>query len=196
MDCLQAEEHFSAHFEDTLDYETLRDLEAHLAVCETCQQEYTRFQASLKAVQQLPQIEPSPYFMPALLQRMAEERQERGVNAVATWWALLLATFRRPAWAFSGVMAVVLAITGAYFYQAGFLLPGGTGTTTVEPQVQTVRAAPSARRLPIGDTGRVRRAIQNGTLPAGVISAPVGPTQQRYVLKKVSYTGASTRGGL
>ena len=43
MKCLQAEEHFSAHFEDTLDYQTLQRFEAHLAACETCQQEYTRF---------------------------------------------------------------------------------------------------------------------------------------------------------
>ena len=27
MNCLQAEEHFSAHFEDTLNYQVLRDFE-------------------------------------------------------------------------------------------------------------------------------------------------------------------------
>ena len=44
MNCLQAEEHFSAHFEDTLDYQTLQDFEAHLTECEACQHEYVRFQ--------------------------------------------------------------------------------------------------------------------------------------------------------
>ena len=58
MNCLQAEEHFSAHFEDTLDYQTLQGFEGHLAECEACQHEYVRFQESVKAVQQLPQIEP------------------------------------------------------------------------------------------------------------------------------------------
>ena len=79
MHCLQAEEHFSAHYEDTLDYRVLRDFEAHLDTCEACQSEYTRFQESVKAIQQLPQIEPSPDFMPRLQQRLAEERREIGV---------------------------------------------------------------------------------------------------------------------
>ena len=57
MNCLQAEEYFSAHFEDTLDYQTLQDFEGHLAECEACQQEYSRFQESVKMTQQLPQIE-------------------------------------------------------------------------------------------------------------------------------------------
>ena len=78
MNCLQAEEHFSAHFEDTLNYQVLRDFEAHLSECEACQHEYACFQESVKAVQQLPQIEPSADFMPSLLQRLAEERREVG----------------------------------------------------------------------------------------------------------------------
>ena len=91
MNCLQAEEHFSAHFEDTLDYQTLQGFEGHLAACEACQQEYARFQESVKAVQQLPQIEPSPYFMPTLLQRISEERRETGgVKEIsATSWTAI-----------------------------------------------------------------------------------------------------------
>ena len=88
MNCLQAEEHFSAHFEDTLDYQTLQGFEEHLAACEACQHEYTRFQESVKAVQQLPQIEPSPYFMSTLQQRLATEQREPSSvkESVATGW--------------------------------------------------------------------------------------------------------------
>ena len=190
MNCQQAEEHFSAHFEDTLDYQTLQDFEGHLAGCETCQQEYARFQESVKTVQQLPQIEPSPYFMPTLLQRIAEEpRETSGVKEGAgTGWKQLLDVFRRPVWAFSGIMALIFAVTGTYLYQEGFLFD--RDSTAVTRESQEVQVATS----PVG----TRRAVGNGSqlLPSGVTSTPVRPMQQHYVLKQVSYTNASTGGGL
>lgn len=192
MNCLQAEEQFSAHFEDTLDYETLQEFEEHLAACEMCQQEYARFQESVKVVQQLPQIEPSPYFMPTLLQRIAEEQREiNGVKGiVTTGWKQLLDVFRRPVWAFSGILALILAVTGTYLYQDGFLFDRDSRSAAVTSEPQEVRVAPS----PVV----TRRTLGNGSqlLPSGVISTPRQPMQQHYVLKQVSYTNASTRGGL
>ena len=192
MNCLQAEEHFSAHFEDTLDYETLQGFEKHLAVCEVCQQEYARFQESVKAVRQLPQIEPSPYFMPTLLQRIAEERDEiNGVKGItATGWKQLLDVFRRPVWAISGILALILAVTGTYLYQDGFLFDRDSGSTAVTSESQKVQVAtsPVVTRRVMGNSGQ--------RLPGGVIRTPVRPMQQHYILKQVSYTNASTRGGL
>ncbi len=192
MNCQQAEEHFSAHFEDTLDYQTLRGFEEHLATCEACQQEYDRFQESVKAVQQLPQIEPSPYFMPTVLQRIAEERDEiNGVKATTTiGWKQLLDVFRRPVWAVSGILALILALTGTYLYQDGFLFDRDAGSTVVTPESQKVQVATS----PVV----TRRAVGNGSqrLPSGVTRPSVRPLQQHYILKQVSYTNASTRGGL
>ena len=190
MNCLQAEENFSAHFEDTLDYQTLQGFEAHLAACEACQQEYARFQESVKAAQQLPQIEPSPYFMPTLLQRIAEEQRETGgvKESTATSWKRLLDVFRRPVWAFSGVMALILAVTGTYFYQEGFLFDRGSTVITRESQEVRVATSPMVTRRAVGNSSQL--------LPSGVTSTPVRPMQQHYILKQVSYTDASTRGGL
>jgi hypothetical protein len=190
MNCLQAEEYFSAHFEDTLDYQTLQGFLSHLAACETCQQEYARFQESVKAVQQLPQIEPSPYFMPTLLQRIDEERREiGGVKGIATTgWKQLLDVFRRPVWAFSGILALILALTGTYLYQDGFLFDQDSRSTAVTSESQEVRIVPSPV---VGGRGEV-----TSPLPGGVIPTPVPPMQQHYVLKQVSYTNVSTRGGL
>ena len=192
MNCLQAEEHFSAHFEDTLDYQALQGFEAHLAVCEACQQEYAKFQESVKVVQQLPQIEPSPYFMPTLLQRIAEEQREiGGVKGIATaGWQRLLDVFRRPVWAFSGVLALILAVTGTYLYQDGFLFDRDSGSAAITSESQEVRvvAPPVRARRVLGNSGQ--------RLPDGGTSTPVQPMQQHYVLKQVSYTNASTRGGL
>lgn len=192
MNCLQAEEHFSAHFEDTLDYETLQGFEEHLAACEVCQQEYARFQESVKVVQQLPQIEPSPYFMPTLLQRIAEEQREiGGVKGIATaGWKQVLDVFRRPVWAFSGILALILAVTGTYLYQDGFLFDRDSDATAITSESQEIRVATS----PV----RTRRVVGNSgqPLPGGVIPRSGRPMQQHYVLKQVSYTNASTRGGL
>ena len=195
MNCLQAEEHFSAHFEDTLDYETLQGLEEHLAACEACQQEYTRFQESVKAIQQLPQIEPSPYFMPTLLQRIAEEQGEiDGVRgSTTTGWKQLLDVFRRPVWAFSGILALILALAGTYLYQDGFLFDRDSRSTAVTSESQKVQVAtsPEVTRRVVGSRGEV-----TSPLPGGVIPRSVRPMQQHYILKQVSYTNASTRGGL
>ena len=196
MNCLQAEEHFSAHFEDTLDYQTLQGFEGHLAECEACQHEYVRFQESVKAVQQLPQIEPSPYFMSTLQQRLAtEERDPSSLKAIAaTGWKHLLDVLRRPKWAFSSIMALLLAAGGIYFYQERPLFnrdlrPAPVATTSQEEQITTPP-----------DTFRVgpRRFVKDSSefQPSNAISTPAQPTQQRYMLKQVSYTNASTSGGL
>ncbi len=186
MNCVQAEEHFSAHLEDTLDYETLQDFESHLTACETCQGEYARFQDSVNAVQQLPQVEPSPYFMSTLQQRLRTEESETG--SIKTRWYRLLDVFRRPKWAISGVIAMILAVTGTYFYQD--LRPA-----SVLPTPRTEQIATSPEVFPVQPPRRVV-GNSNQLLRGSVISTPTEPMQQRYMLKQVSYTTASTSGGL
>ncbi len=198
MNCLQAEEHFSAHFEDTLDYQTLQGFEEHLAACEACQHEYTRFQESVKAVQQLPQIEPSPYFMSTLQQRLATEQREPSSvkESVATGWARLLDVLRRPRWAFSGIMALILAAAGTFFYQDGSLFNRDLRSTpVVAPMSQRAQVATSPEALPESLSPRFSR---DGSqfLQGSTILTPRQPMQQRYMLKQVSYTTTSTSGGL
>ena len=189
MNCLQVEEHFSAYFEDTLDYQTLHGFEGHVAECEACQAEYTRFQESVNALQQLPQIEPSPYFIPALQERLAtEERETRSIKDVLiTQWQQLLDVFRRPKWALSGVFALIIAAAGTYFYQDR---PVPVATTPLTEQVAT---SPEAFRIQ-----QSRRVVgdRNQLLRGSVFSTPTQPMQQRYMLKQVSYTNTSTSGGL
>ena len=197
MNCLQAEEHFSDHLEDTLDYQTLQGFEEHLAACEACQHEYARFQESVKVVQELPQIEPSPYFMSTLQQRLAtEQRQPDSVKEIAaTGWRQLLDILRRPKWAFSGIMALLLAAGGIYFSQEGLLFNQDSPQVLVAPTSQNQQTGPlpvmlstrQPRRL-TGDNSQLQRR--------NVFSTPAQPMQQRYMLKQVSYTNTSTSGGL
>ncbi|MDE0554507.1 MAG: zf-HC2 domain-containing protein [Candidatus Poribacteria bacterium] len=198
MNCLQAEKHFSAYFEDTLDYQALRDFEAHLTGCEACQHEYARFQESVEAVQQLPPIEPSPNFTPKLMQRLAEEPHEFGgiTEIIATSWHRLQAGLRSPKWAFSGTVALILIVAvGGYFYQAGFLSDRDSQpAVVVTPASEPSRLGPPPVELPV-DVQRQVSSI-NSFSPGGVIRTSQQPMQQHYVLKQVSYTSASTGGGL
>ena len=196
MNCLQAEELFSDHLEDTLDYQTLQGFEEHLAACEACQHEYARFQESVKVVQELPQIEPSPYFMSTLQQRLATAQRETSSTKeiAATGWRHLLDILRRPKWAFSGIIALLLAASGIYFYQEGPLFNQDASQMLVAPTSEDQQTAPlpvmlstrQPRRL-TGDNSRLQRR--------NVFSTPAQPMQQRYMLKQVSYT-TSTSGGL
>jgi len=198
MNCLQAEEHFSAHFEDTLDYQTLQGFEGHLAECEACQHEYVRFQESVKAVQQLPQIEPSPYFMSTLQQRLAtEERDPSSLKGIAaTGWKQLLDVFRRPKWAFGGIMALILAATGIYFYQEGPLFNQDSHQVSVSPTSEKQQIVPLPEAFPSAQQSRRLVGDNSQLQQPSILSTPTRPTQQRYMLKQVSYTNASTSGGL
>ena len=197
MNCLQAEEHFSAHLEDTLDYQTLQGFEEHLAECESCQHEYVRFQESVKVVQELPQIEPSPYFMSTLQQRLATEQPEpRSVKEItATGWRRLLDLLCRPKWAFSGIMALLLTAGGIYFSQEVPLFNRDAPQMLGAPTSQSQQTVP----LPVTLSTRQPRRLNGDDSQLqqrSVLSTPAQPMQQRYMLKQVSYTNASTSGGL
>lgn len=198
MNCLQAEEHFSAHFEDTLDYQTLQGFEGHLAECEACQHEYVRFQESVKAVQQLPQIEPSPYFMSTLQQRLAtEERDPRSLKGIAaTGWKQLLDVLRRPKWALGGIMALILATAGTYFYQEGPLFNQDLHQVSVSSTSQKQQIVPLPEVFPSVQQSRRLVGDNSQLQQRSILSTPAQPMQQRYMLKQVSYTNASTSGGL
>ena len=100
MNCLQAEEHFSAHYEDSLDYQTLQRFESHIDECQGCEREYTLFCESVQASQQLPQIEPSPTFSATLQQRLSEEERE-----TLSFWQRFRQLFILPKWAYLSTIA-------------------------------------------------------------------------------------------
>ncbi|MCE2399745.1 zf-HC2 domain-containing protein [Candidatus Poribacteria bacterium] len=185
MNCLQAEENFSAHLEDALDYQMIQRFESHIAECTTCQREYARFSESVKASQQLPQIEPSPYFIPTLKQRLAEE--QRGT---LSYWQRLLHIFNMPKWAFSGIMVLLLiTATVTFLYHDDFfnseIPPSNKQISTQRPGLSSGSPSINNQFLP--------RASGTSDFPSAISTQP---TQKHYTLKRVSYTTASTGGGL
>ena len=142
MNCLKAEEQFSAYIEDELDYRAIRTFEAHLNACESCRQEFTLFRESLDLLHQLPQIEPSTDFDTALKARIADPQ----VESTPFWGRVLQPLHGQIRLALSGVAVMLVMIAGFYFYQK----------TSVNSELVEIAAAPeSSRRTSLAGERRI-----------------------------------------
>lgn len=183
MNCLQTEENFSAHYEDMLDYKTLQRFEMHMTDCGACQKEYAEFIESVKVSQLLPQVEPSSSFHSKLQQRLSEEPREK-----ITFWQRIQLILNTPKLAFGVVMLLILATAGTVIYQNNLFSPdtqpndGIDYITTSDPQ------------SPFDNNNLLQPRGFDSVDPFTFFSTQ--PMQQHYILKQVSYTTASTAGGL
>ncbi len=196
MNCLQTKGYFSAHLEDTLDNQTLKQFESHIAECASCQKEYDRFQASVKATQQLPEIEPSPDFVPLLWQRISDERTK-----IIPLWQRLSDLFNIPKWAIGGVLILVLACAGTLFYYDDIF------NTEPQPDNRINLTDNISTEKNINTTSdQIRSNIIDQFFPQSFPRNIGGsdmfdtnsnqPMQQQYILKRVSYTTPTLAGGL
>lgn len=196
MNCLLVEEYFSDHFDDTLDFQTLQMFENHIAECETCQNEYQLFCESVKESQQLPQIEPSPYFLATLKRRLSQEER-----TTLSFWQRLRGMFNIPKWVFSGVMLLMLASTLTYIYHDDLFnsdVPDSSELThyqhnNEDNNTTTVQSEDSVVKPTQVDSQFLPRVTGSRSYTTSVTGQPM---QQRYVLKKVSYATPITGGGL
>ncbi len=183
MNCLQAEENFSAHFEDALDYQTLQQFESHITDCEGCQQEYAQFRDSVMASQQLPQVEPSTSFLPTLQERLSHEQRES-----LSFWQRLQLIINMPKWVYAGVLILILSAGGTFFYHDDLFnsdIPSFDETEIITTTSSQSPIDNIDEFFPRG-LGGIGSSRNNSTRPM----------QQHYILKQVSYTTASTAGGL
>lgn len=183
MNCLQVEENFSAHYEDMLDYETLQRFELHMMDCEACQTEYTQFIESVKSSQRLPQVEPSSSFHTRLQHRLSEEERD-----VLTFWQRLQLFPNTGKIAFGVVMIFIIATAGAFIYQNNFF------TRDSQPIDRNDYITTSDPQSPIDNNDLLQPRGFDSVDPFTFFSTQ--PMQQHYILKQVSYTTASTAGGL
>lgn len=176
MNCLQAENHFSAHIEDEIDYRTLKSFEAHIEQCERCQREYVLFAQTLTEVEELPHVEPSPNFMATLHERLADEPR-----FTVPFWKRLVYGFTLPRWAYGALVLVFASSVTYVVYQRELVDSNRERVGTLEQTGQPPEAT------------RTRgTALPSGFAGTGISSQPM----QHYVLKQVSYTGVPTQGGL
>ena len=204
MNCLKAEEQFSAYLEDELDYQTVRAFEAHLSTCGSCRREFTLFRESLNLLHQLPQIEPSREFDIVLHMRLADAQ----VESIPFWQRVLRPLYGQTRLALSGIAVLLVMVAGSYFYQK---------TLTKSQPVEIVAAPESSRRVPLAEErrGEWQRQQLPLAMPSrelqSLVNFPESPTfdlqplrrsqqpqrlEQNYILQTVNYTEVPTGGGL
>lgn len=137
MNCLKAEEQFSAYLEDELDYQAVRAFEAHLNACESCHHEFTLFRESLNLLHQLPQIEPSTEFDLALQVRLADAQ----VESIPFWRRVLQPLHGQTRLLLNGIVVLLVMVAGVYFYQKTLNKPPSVDIVTVP---ETLKRTPHA----------------------------------------------------
>ncbi len=187
MNCLQVEEHFSAHYEDTLDYQTLQRFESHIDECQGCEREYTLFRESVQASQRLPQIEPSPSFTSTLQQRLSEEQRD-----TLSFWQRFRHLFILPKWAYGFAFILVLASSVSFLYYDNIFK--SSTRSEVDREFISTTGSDSSTQFPLEINDRFLPRSFGGV--DSTFSTSSRPMQRNYVLKRVSYTTTSTAGGL
>ena len=78
MNCLQAEDYFSAYFEGWLDSKRSRRFEAYLDESSTSRWEYYDFQRAVALLKDMPRTPSPPYITDSLLERIDEHKRSQG----------------------------------------------------------------------------------------------------------------------
>ena len=190
MNCLEAVENFSAYYEDSLDYRSLKHFEDHMATCLACQREYDQFCLSIKVSQELPQIEPSPAFLTTLEHKLVGNERES-----LTVWDRISRLFNIPLFNITRFNIARGALTGA----ALLLLVAATITIVYRDDLFHQETQSDATAPVI--TSEKQDIDIDDFFPIGTgsefSSIGVSPLmQQNYTLKQVSYSSVSTGGGL
>ena len=191
MNCLEAVENFSAYYEDLLDYQSLKHFETHMSTCLECQREYDQFYQSIKVTQELPQIEPSPFFMTTLEHKLVGNERES-----ITLWERIKRLFNMPH--FNNIThfnIIKRALTGVVV----LLLVAATVTVVFRNDI--FQREDQSNITNSGITSERQNIDRNEFFPietgSEFSSIGVSPLmQQNYTLKQVSYATVSTGGGL
>ncbi len=200
MNCLMAEEHFSAYLEDELDYRTIKEFEAHLTDCESCSSEFALFRKSVNLLHQLPRIEPSSNFNRSVQSRVRYLDVER----VPAWYQILDSLRTRPVWAFGGITTILLVgLFSAYFYQSNLneYGPASPGIVFDSDPNPTYRRVPKIdnqvpQTLPLHQVNVPIDIGSGGFFGREVLEWRPQRTQQNFIIQTVNYSSAPRGGGL
>ena len=201
MNCLQAEEHFSAYLEDELDYQTIKEVEAHLTACQLCHHSFALFRESLNLLHQLPHVEPSSDFDRAVQARVGDV----DVEPIPFWHHILDALRAQPVWAFSGIGAILLVgLVSIYLYQNNPAAYTSSPPTIVVDRGQNADVQRVDR---VDNQTQLFLPVRRVNLPLVIEdsepyrtevseSRPPRRMEQNYILQTVDYNDAPRSGGL
>ena len=206
MDCIEAEEQFSAYLEDELDYRATKVFETHLANCGLCHHEFTLFRESVNLLHRMPSVEPSPNFDTVLRTRLANAQIES-----ISWWRRALEAMRsQSALAFSGIAIGIgiCVIAGIYLYQNALVAnedisvaradntPSDRRYVIPPPRIRVDDSWPGKQLRSVPDLER-QRLVEFPAFEDSVFPKEVQPrrVERNYILQTVTYTDPSTNGG-
>jgi hypothetical protein len=127
MNCHQAEEHVPDYLAARLGEANRQELEAHLAVCDSCREMVSASQEIWMQLSQIPEVKPSPELRARVTATIEAFRQNSAPEAEATatrlgWWTGLLFGWRlSPAlqFAFLGLVFAAGFLTRPLFFGPG-----------------------------------------------------------------------------
>jgi hypothetical protein len=106
MGCSKYKSLFTAYLDGELPDTKRREIEAHLADCQTCQEALKQISLIISTTKELEKKETSPYFVSKVMQRIKEE--ETRLTTVTTRLRLKLA--------FTFASVIVVALIGSFSY--------------------------------------------------------------------------------
>ena len=187
MNCTTIEDYFSDYLEDSLPAKLRQSVTDHLRTCPNCQREFDRFQQSVAALQQLPEIEPSAFFdtdlqiQLVLIETMPPPEKVTILDqVVGKFWQLMGS--RR--WAVSIVLVFVLIAVYLMATRIGVALVSSSEKQS-NSQVQSVE-----------QRGLITEDSDSFPFSSDSMFDPAVEIQQNYVFPIVTYSALSTGGRL
>ena len=193
MNCEKATELWSSYCENEIAAGDKLELEEHLTGCRVCAEGLAAFKKTMRALKDLPPMEPSPAFDARLARALAEENLREGEpwHAKLGVWSARLA----PA---AAAVAAVFAIS---FYLALQVAPVREGDRAIQMRPEVTASAPlSSESAPLSSdeyaaslAGRASVRVEPwsvaGQWPEAPADSAMSGYRVRFVLDKVILEG-------
>lgn len=195
MNCLEAVKNFSAYYEDLLDYESLKHFETHISACSECQREYDQFFQAIKVTQELPEIEPSSFFLTTLEHKLVGKERDS-----ITLWERISRLFKMPHFIITHFNITQFNIMKrALTVAVVLLMVAATFTVVFRDDVLDRENQTNVTNSGITSESQNIDSNELFTIETGSDFSSIGVSplmQQNYTLKQVSYSTVSIGGGL
>ncbi len=166
MRCEQIIQLMGEHLDGCLDADRTRELNDHLAGCESCRRELEELRQTLALLRALPPVAPPSDLLPSVRRHLAQERE---VPLAGFWRVLSLPQIRVAA------AAALVIVVGVYGWRTLTVPPGLVQSDIAPPRVVASARHPAAS--PAVESAQVLReeavfhrpAPMNAPVPAGLV---------------------------
>jgi predicted anti-sigma-YlaC factor YlaD len=108
MRCRNVQKKLSAYQDKELKPREQEEVSRHLVSCQSCREQYEKFERVWQGLGELKEIRPDPWFYPQLVKKLKEPREGRSIPRLQ--WAFRLL----PAPAIASILLVIGLLVGTY----------------------------------------------------------------------------------